>query len=265
MSTLSREQWVRAGLRFEDQVALLLANYGMQLRAVGGASDGGVDLVGSWTLGSRSSLVDATSSVTTDLYSTEVGTSSVATTSLAIPVIVQCKWSQKRRAAARPLRELDGTQLAHVFGTQVQQPDASSVLRLLVSTTAFTQQALQFFQNETEKPMALAVVTEADSFVEPSQCSPCTQQETGEEEEEEKEENDLQNTDQNCTEASSARQRALSSAPLTLTQFRLNQHANHLLTSRLQIAYSYQPGSVASDPDPVRCVSLIFDGSVLNE
>jgi hypothetical protein len=52
---------------------------------------------------------------------------------------------------------------------------------------------------------------------------------------------------------------------LTLIQFRMNRQADELLHSRLQVAYSYRPSTGDLDSDPLRTLSLLFDGVDLRQ
>lgn len=111
---------VHRGTAYEEEVQKCFDSYGMRLRRVGGANDGGTDLLGYWHL-------DDT---------------------LKVSLVVQCK------AVAQPrgpnvVRELVGT----------MQQQSRDTLGIIVSSAGFTQIAIKTAAM-TMLPVGLAVVTE---------------------------------------------------------------------------------------------------------
>ncbi|KOS18355.1 Uncharacterized protein ESCO_003187 [Escovopsis weberi] len=82
---LDRASTVYKGTLFEYTVGASLARYGFYLRRVGGASDAGIDLLGTWTLPRPRSAPRAT-----------------------LRVLVQCKF-EKKKPGPRHIRELEGS------------------------------------------------------------------------------------------------------------------------------------------------------------
>ena len=83
-----QESFSALGKRYEESCQGLLASLGLSTRLVGGASDGGVDLVGHWQL----------------------------ETALTVSVVAQCK-KIGRSCPPVYLRELEGTLTRHPAGT----------------------------------------------------------------------------------------------------------------------------------------------------
>ncbi|CCE28104.1 uncharacterized protein CPUR_01578 [Claviceps purpurea 20.1] len=80
---LDEDSTVYVGTHYEYTVAQSLARYGFDVTRVGGAFDGGIDLVGTWTIPFP------------------------ATSPLSMRVLIQCK-AGSQRAGPRHIRELEG-------------------------------------------------------------------------------------------------------------------------------------------------------------
>ncbi|KAG5940777.1 hypothetical protein E4U59_002219 [Claviceps monticola] len=106
---LDEDSTVYVGTRYEYMVAQSLARYGFDVTRVGGAFDGGIDLVGTWTIPSP------------------------ATLPLSMRVLIQCKGGSQR-AGPRHIRELEGAFVGAPAGWR-----GTGVLAVLVSEYPATE------------------------------------------------------------------------------------------------------------------------------
>jgi len=107
---LNRNSTVYVGTRFEYIVADVLARYGFYLRRVGGMSDKGIDLLGTWTVSAPSPSRSSSSSARPP-----------------IKVLVQCK-AGRRSPVPHLIRELEGSVASAPVGWR-----GSGVVGLLVT------------------------------------------------------------------------------------------------------------------------------------
>jgi hypothetical protein len=98
---LDENSTVYVGTHYEYTVASALSRYGFYLRRIGGASDRGTDLVGTWTLPSNASS-DASPS------SSSSSSSSPPQAQTKLKILMQCKAGSGQRVGPQHVRELEG-------------------------------------------------------------------------------------------------------------------------------------------------------------
>ncbi|KAI9843647.1 MAG: hypothetical protein M1838_002522 [Thelocarpon superellum] len=134
------------GTHYEYTTQRSLARYGLELRRIGGRSDGGIDLLGHWTLPS------------------DVPPSTASTPAPAPPlkILVQCK-AIKRPAGPQIIRELEGAFAGAPVGWRV----AGGVLGAMVVPTGATK-GVREAMGRSSLPLAFFMVGKEDGRVE--QC-----------------------------------------------------------------------------------------------
>lgn len=135
-----QESTVHKGTAFENRsLTVLHQHLSMDLRRVGGKSDGGVDLQGWWWV--------PYSPRTNSGHSMEAGSSQMASTTgesdsrRRIRVFAQCKM-EKKKIGPKYIREMEGVLARHFRSPSVSSSPDDPIVGLFISSSPFTKSAL---------------------------------------------------------------------------------------------------------------------------
>ncbi|KAG6051640.1 hypothetical protein E4U39_000100 [Claviceps sp. Clav50 group G5] len=131
---LDEDSTVYVGTHYEYMVAQSLARYGFDVTRVGGAFDGGIDLVGTWTIPSP------------------------AISPLSMRVLVQCK-AGSQRAGPRHIRELEGAFVGAPVGWR-----GTGVLAVLASEYPATE-GVRKSLGRSQWPMVVCMCSSEEGVV----------------------------------------------------------------------------------------------------
>ena len=123
---LDESSTVYVGTHYEYTVASALSKYGFYLRRIGGASDRGTDLVGTWTLPSHAS---------SDTSSSSSSSTQPQAQKTQLKILMQCKAGSGQRVGPQHVRELEGA----FAGAPVGWRGTKGVLAVLACERAATK------------------------------------------------------------------------------------------------------------------------------